>query len=40
VDKLVMNGNTIMVPDHIMKTLDDQLKMKQDASMEDPNKDQ
>lgn len=40
VDKLVMNVNTIMVPDHIMKTLDDQLKMKQDASMEDPNKDQ
>ena len=30
VDKLVMNGNNIMVPDHIMKTLDDQLKMKQD----------
>jgi len=25
-----MNGNNIMVPDHIMKTLDDQLKMKQD----------
>ena len=30
VDKLVMNGNNIMVPDHIIKTLDDQLKMKQD----------
>ena len=30
VEKLVMNGNNIMAPDHIMKTLDDQCKMKLD----------
>jgi len=34
VEKLQMYGDTILVHEHIMKKLDEQLKMKQDASME------
>nr|TKV95654.1 hypothetical protein SEVIR_9G376500v2 [Setaria viridis] len=33
-EKLQMDGDTILVHEHIMKKLDKQLKMKQDASME------